>query len=43
MKKGPDLFMFYDRVRGLEYKDYSEHGGELKVFGFGMDREFILT
>ena len=35
--------MFYDRVRRLEDKSYSEYRGELKVFGFDMDREFILT
>ena len=42
--KGKDqTFMFYDRVRRLEDKGYSEYRGELKVFGFDMDREFILT
>lgn len=42
--KGKDqTFMFHDRVRRLEDKGYSEYRGELKVFGFDMDREFILT
>ena len=30
--------MFYDRVRRLEDKGYSEYRGELKVFGFDMDK-----
>ena len=42
--KGKDqTFRYYDRARGLEYRDYSEYRGELKVFGFDMDREFMLT
>ena len=42
--KGKDqTFRYYDRAGGLEYRDYSEYRGELKVFGFDMDREFILT